>query len=274
MQCDARLAGGVAAVLGISTGCSVHVLAAAIGLSALLATSATAFTVVKPVGALYLMYLGISPPRSGSPGSKPGAELAHSPLSTIFGQGFLTNVLNPKVALSFLAFVPQFIEPSAPNKALAFVFFGAIFTFNGTLWCLFLAWSANHLRRLEVSPETGELAHAGGRWHLRAPRPEAGVQQTELSDLWINGGIDLKTIGLIGGMSWESTAHYYQQINEQIKQRLGGLHSARIVLYSVDFHDIERLQAAGKWNEAGECLAAAARALVAAGAEFLVQVLN
>lgn len=89
-----------------------------------------------------------------------------------------------------------------------------------------------------------------------------------------NGEIDLKTIGLIGGMSWESTAHYYQQINEQIKQRLGGLHSARIVLYSVDFHDIERLQAAGKWNEAGECLAAAARALVAAGAEFLVLCTN
>lgn len=84
----------------------------------------------------------------------------------------------------------------------------------------------------------------------------------------------MKTIGLIGGMSWESTAHYYQQINEQIKQRLGGLHSARIVLYSVDFHDIERLQAAGKWNEAGECLAAAARALVAAGAEFLVVYTN
>jgi aspartate racemase len=89
-----------------------------------------------------------------------------------------------------------------------------------------------------------------------------------------NGEIDLKTIGLIGGMSWESTAHYYQQINEQIKQRLGGLHSARIVLYSVDFHDIERLQAAGRWNEAGECLAAAARALVAAGAEFLVVCTN
>lgn len=84
----------------------------------------------------------------------------------------------------------------------------------------------------------------------------------------------MKTIGLIGGMSWESTAHYYQQINEQIKQRLGGLHSARIVLYSVDFHDIERLQAAGKWNEAGEGLAAAARSLVAAGAEFLVLCTN
>ena len=84
----------------------------------------------------------------------------------------------------------------------------------------------------------------------------------------------MKTIGLIGGMSWESTANYYQQINEQVKQRLGGLHSARIVLYSVDFHDIERLQAAGRWNEAGASLAAAARSLEAAGADFLVLCTN
>ena len=84
----------------------------------------------------------------------------------------------------------------------------------------------------------------------------------------------MKTIGLIGGMSWESTAHYYQSINEGIKQRLGGLHSAQIVLYSVDFHDIERLQHAGKWDEAGACLAQAARSLEAAGADFLVVCTN
>jgi len=84
----------------------------------------------------------------------------------------------------------------------------------------------------------------------------------------------MKTIGLIGGMSWESTAHYYQSINEGIKQRLGGLHSAQIVLYSVDFHDIERLQHAGKWDEAGACLAQAARSLEAAGADFLVLCTN
>ena len=84
----------------------------------------------------------------------------------------------------------------------------------------------------------------------------------------------MKTIGLIGGMSWESSAHYYQRINEEIKQRLGGLHSAQIVLYSVDFHDIERLQHAGKWDEAGACLAQAARSLEAAGADFLVLCTN
>lgn len=84
----------------------------------------------------------------------------------------------------------------------------------------------------------------------------------------------MKTIGLIGGMSWESTIPYYRQINELTKQRLGGLHSARIVLYSVDFHDIERLQHAGDWDAAGALLADAARALQAAGADFVVVCTN
>jgi len=84
----------------------------------------------------------------------------------------------------------------------------------------------------------------------------------------------MKTIGLIGGMSWESTAQYYRLINELVKQRLGGLHSARLVLYSVDFHDIELLQHAGRWNEAGAQLADAARALEAAGAECVVLCTN
>ncbi|WP_097459423.1 aspartate/glutamate racemase family protein [Mangrovitalea sediminis] len=84
----------------------------------------------------------------------------------------------------------------------------------------------------------------------------------------------MKTIGLIGGMSWESTIPYYRQINETVKARLGGLHSARIVLYSVDFHDIERLQHAGRWDEAGDLLALAARSLAAAGADFLVLCTN
>jgi aspartate racemase len=84
----------------------------------------------------------------------------------------------------------------------------------------------------------------------------------------------MKTIGLIGGMSWESTVPYYRQINETVKQRLGGLHSARVVLYSVDFAEIERLQRAGDWDTAGTVLAGAARALVAAGADLLVLCTN
>ncbi|MYM94462.1 aspartate/glutamate racemase family protein [Duganella vulcania] len=84
----------------------------------------------------------------------------------------------------------------------------------------------------------------------------------------------MKTIGLIGGMSWESTVPYYRQVNETVKAHLGGLHSAKVVLYSVDFHEIERLQHAGDWDAAGTMLADAARALRAAGADFLVLCTN
>jgi aspartate racemase len=84
----------------------------------------------------------------------------------------------------------------------------------------------------------------------------------------------MKTIGLIGGMSWESTVGYYRLINEAIRQRLGGLHSARLVLFSVDFQQIERLQQAGDWDAAGTLLADAARSLAAAGADFLVLCTN
>jgi len=84
----------------------------------------------------------------------------------------------------------------------------------------------------------------------------------------------MKTIGLIGGMSWESTVPYYRQINEAIKQRLGGLHSAKLVLYSVDFHEIERLQHAGDWDTAGRLLADAAGAIERGGADFVVLCTN
>ena len=84
----------------------------------------------------------------------------------------------------------------------------------------------------------------------------------------------MKTIGLIGGMSWESTIPYYRQINELIKARLGGLHSAKLALYSVDFHDIERMQQAGDWGAAGTLLAEAGQALERAGADFLVLCTN
>lgn len=84
----------------------------------------------------------------------------------------------------------------------------------------------------------------------------------------------MKVIGLIGGMSWESTALYYRIINEDVKQRLGGLHSARLVMYSVDFHQIEQLQVAGEWHKAGEILADAALNLQRAGADFLVLCTN
>ncbi len=84
----------------------------------------------------------------------------------------------------------------------------------------------------------------------------------------------MQTIGLIGGMSWESTVPYYRVINMVVKERLEGLHSARIILYSVDFHEIERFQHAGDWAAAGQALSAVARSLEAAGADFLVLCTN
>lgn len=84
----------------------------------------------------------------------------------------------------------------------------------------------------------------------------------------------MKTIGLIGGMSWESTIPYYRLINETVKQKLGGLHSAKLVLYSVDFNEIERLQHSGNWLAAGDLLANVARSLEAAGADFLILCTN
>lgn len=135
---------GAAAALGIGAGCLVHIAAAALGLSAVLATSAAAFAVLKIAGATYLVYVGISLILSSRATAKtaPTAVTAPVTLRAVFVQGLFTNVLNPKVALFFLAFLPQFIDADAPNKALAFIFLGAVFNFNGTLWNLFVAWFA------------------------------------------------------------------------------------------------------------------------------------
>ncbi|MEP7083692.1 MAG: LysE family translocator [Betaproteobacteria bacterium] len=137
---------GVASAFGIGTGCVVHTLAAALGLSAILATSSAAFTVVKLVGAGYLIYLGItalvaraSPLSTTSSGAALSAALA-------FRRGVLTNVLNPKVALFFLALLPQFIEPDSPAKVGAFLTLGATFIATGLAWCVFLALAAARIR--------------------------------------------------------------------------------------------------------------------------------
>jgi threonine/homoserine/homoserine lactone efflux protein len=142
--------GGAVAALGIGAGSLVHTLAAAVGLSALLAASATAFTILKWLGAAYLVYVGISLFMART-AIQPDKSMQAAALSTVFLQGFLTNVLNPKVALFFLAFLPQFVDPAAPSKALAFVFLGCVFNFNGTLWNLFVAWSAARVLRFDRS---------------------------------------------------------------------------------------------------------------------------
>lgn len=178
---------GLAATLGIGAGTCLHIIAAAFGISALLATSAEAFFVVKMLGALYLCYLGVQMLRSreatqsnsrasdaaqGDSASldstvavdvdaQQANQIAITPSNTatarpaygqIFCQGAITNLLNPKVALFFLAFVPQFIASDAPSKAISFIFLGLVFNVNGMMWCSFLAWSAAYAsKKMTVS---------------------------------------------------------------------------------------------------------------------------
>jgi RhtB (resistance to homoserine/threonine) family protein len=144
---------GLVACWGIGAGVFVHVFAAALGLSALLATSAMAFTAVKIVGAAYLVWIGLGMlrQRRAADAAPAAPDTPRTiPYAQIFRQGFLTNVLNPKVALFFLAFVPQFIAPDAASKPLAFLLLGAIFDFNGMLWChalaLFTAFASHRLQ--------------------------------------------------------------------------------------------------------------------------------
>ena len=138
---------GAMAALGITAGCFVHAGAAALGVSALLAASSMAFLILKWLGAAYLVYVGCSmlalgrrPPHSEAGAAAPALTGAQQALRKVFMKGFWTNVLNPKVALFFLAFLPQFIAPGAPNKSLSFMLLGLIFNFN-SLWVnLAYAW--------------------------------------------------------------------------------------------------------------------------------------
>jgi threonine/homoserine/homoserine lactone efflux protein len=144
--------GGAAAAIGISAGCLVHVLGAAIGLSALLMASSTAFTVLKWAGAAYLLFTGVQMLLSRArPLAEPGLAGGESSLARVFWQGALTNALNPKVALFFLAFLPQFVAAESAHKTLAFLVLGLIFITGGTVWCLciaaFAAKAAGRIRR-------------------------------------------------------------------------------------------------------------------------------
>jgi threonine/homoserine/homoserine lactone efflux protein len=148
---------GVVAALGITAGCFVHIFAATVGVSALMAASATAFTVLKWMGAAYLVYVGGRLLLSKvEPATKLVADGANSTgakgqygYKSIFLRGFWTNTLNPKVALFFLAFLPQFITPSMDNKPLAFLLLGLLFNFNGLWvnvgWALAAAWLAQRV---------------------------------------------------------------------------------------------------------------------------------
>ena len=147
--------GGLAAALGIGLGCIVHALAAAFGLAALLAASAAAFDVLKLAGATYLLWLGAGLLRRAiraAPGASSAAQpdalvSVAAPLGAILRQGLLTNVLNPKVAIFFLALLPQFIAAQAPHKTLAFLALGGWFVVQGMLFLAALVLGIAPLRR-------------------------------------------------------------------------------------------------------------------------------
>lgn len=152
---------GAMAALGVSAGCCIHTVAAAAGISALLLASATTFAAVKLVGALYLVYLGVALLRSGGSTEVPAAPRAPAPLPRIFMEGLLTNARNPKVALFFVAFLPQFVAGDAPHKFIALAILGVVFNANATLWNLFVAWLAARARG--GLPQRARIAAGVGR---------------------------------------------------------------------------------------------------------------
>jgi len=160
---------GMVAALGITAGCFVHIFAAAVGVSALMAASATAFAVLKWLGAAYLVYVGmrllLSKPDDAMkleanklyPTGARGLDLGffQKDYMNVFLRGFWTNALNPKVALFFLAFLPQFIAPTVEHKPLAFLLLGLLFNFNGLWvnigWAIAAAWLASRAKLVKRS---------------------------------------------------------------------------------------------------------------------------
>lgn len=166
---------GVWAALGITAGCGVHIVAATVGVSALVVASQTAFTLLKWLGAAYLVWTGLRLLLARSTGTINIAAQdaqttpAAGPIDVrvarqVFTGAFWTNALNPKVAVFFLAFLPQFIDPASPQPALAFLLLGLLFDFNGLwvniAWALLAAWAAQ--RASVVRRGLGWLDKAAG----------------------------------------------------------------------------------------------------------------
>jgi len=138
---------GIVSALGISTGSIIHILAATFGLSAIILSSELAFEIVKSMGTFYLIYLGIKMINKKSVKEKE-ISMKKLDLFQIYKQAILTNVLNPKVAMFFMALLPQFVSLDSQYKTFAFIYLGAIFLFTGTIWCLFLAIFSNSLIKI------------------------------------------------------------------------------------------------------------------------------
>ena len=142
---------GVISALGIATGCAIHTSLAAFGLSMILATSLTVFSALKYAGAGYLVYLGVRALLRKQPLLETsGVEAGQAGLAKVYVQGVMTNLLNPKVALFFISFLPQFINPHVAAGPLSFIVLGSSFIITGTTWCLILvmfsAWITQKLR--------------------------------------------------------------------------------------------------------------------------------
>lgn len=150
---------GVQAAFGLETATLIHALAAGLGLSALLATSALAFEVLKYAGAAYLIWLGIKAWRSGEAGAAEPAAAAPVSARGVYLRSVLTGVLNPKVALFFLAFLPQFVHPERGMVWLQFLILGALLSMIGLLNSLFLSFAVGRFGR--------RFSGRGGRWKER-----------------------------------------------------------------------------------------------------------
>lgn len=157
-------AAGIASALGISAGSIFHTSAAALGLSAILASSAIAFGAIKLLGGAYLIFLGIKMILNREKELSLPSNFRRRTKAAAFRQGILTNVLNPKVGLFFLAFLPQFIDPASGMKVLAFLLLGFTFVTTGTIWCLIIACFASAFsERLRTNDTIGLwLSRAAG----------------------------------------------------------------------------------------------------------------
>ncbi len=157
---------GVMAALGINAGCALHALAAAFGLATLLAWSTAAFTLVKWAGAAYLLWLGFGMLRNawrGPPAADAGAPAArHVPAGADFRRGLLTNLLNPKVALFMLAFLPQFIPAHTAHKTLAFLGLGLLFIVQSIVFLLLVVLITARLSRLPSLARGARVLQAAG----------------------------------------------------------------------------------------------------------------
>ncbi len=136
---------GIASALGICTGILIHTLLAAFGLSVILSTSAVAFNIMKIFGAGYLIFMGIKTLISKSSVLMVSRDNLKEPIVKTFLQGVLTNALNPKVALFFLALLPQFVSPANTYGFLPFVILGLTFFTTSTIWCLILAFLSSYI---------------------------------------------------------------------------------------------------------------------------------